>query len=399
MSVYLKKGSLVYTMDFEFQGQRIKESTGVRTKEMARKVERLRKSALEEGRAGVVKPKSPQLFAAVAEEYLNLEKAQLTPDQQKGHASTVRIDIFNLKHLLPVFGKKLLCDITPMDIAKYQQDRIRKGAAPKTINLELGTFRSITTEGGHWARLIPKIKMLDVDDDIGINLTDKEIAALLESCTLSESRILYPFIVMLLETGSRSGTVKSLTWDRIDFQGGGLRFGDDKTKAGSGRTVPISKRAMVALEFWAENFPKRKPHHFVFAREIYRQQKNGGEGVPPIGSYTTYPEVPITSLQRSWETALERTGRILTGNADAEPLQCRFHDLRHTAVSRMIAAKVPIPIIAQLVGWSASTMITMAARYGHYSMDTLRGAVETISGSGSPPNPHPLAPSSGASFL
>lgn len=57
----------------------------------------------------------------------------------------------------------------------------------------------------------------------------------------------------------------------------------------------------------------------------------------------------------------------------------RFHDLRHTAVSRMIAARVPLPIIAKIVGWSAGTMAKMAARYGHFGMEELRGAVETIS--------------------
>lgn len=56
-----------------------------------------------------------------------------------------------------------------------------------------------------------------------------------------------------------------------------------------------------------------------------------------------------------------------------------MHDLRHTAVSRLVKARIPIPIIAQLVGWSTSTMVAMTARYGHYSMDTLRLAVETIS--------------------
>ena len=56
---------------------------------------------------------------------------------------------------------------------------------------------------------------------------------------------------------------------------------------------------------------------------------------------------------------------------------CRFHDLRHTACTRMIQAK--IPIIAQLVGWSYTTMWQMAARYGHYDDSTMRKAVETIS--------------------
>jgi hypothetical protein len=45
----------------------------------------------------------------------------------------------------------------------------------------------------------------------------------------------------------------------------------------------------------------------------------------------------------------------------------------------MIAAKVPLPIIAKIVGWSAGTMVKMAARYGHLTLDEMRSAVECIS--------------------
>lgn len=44
----------------------------------------------------------------------------------------------------------------------------------------------------------------------------------------------------------------------------------------------------------------------------------------------------------------------------------------------MIAARVPLPIIAKIVGWSASTMAKMAARYGHFGIEELRTAVESI---------------------
>jgi integrase len=97
----------------------------------------------------------------------------------------------------------------------------------------------------------------------------------LEACSLSESRLLYPMVVLQLETGSRSGTVIRLPWDEVDFEGKGLRWGKDKTKAGTGRTIPISRRAMAVLEVWAENFPDRKPKHFVFPSETYRQSKGG----------------------------------------------------------------------------------------------------------------------------
>src|SRR4029077_10954634 len=61
-------------------------------------------------------------------------------------------------------------------------------------------------------------------------------------------------------------------------------------------------------------------------------------------------------------------------------LACRFHDLRHTAVSRMLNAGIPIAKVAKIVGWSPATMVRMAARYGHFSLNELRGAVESISG-------------------
>jgi integrase len=381
MSLFRYKGSLVWTMDFVFQGQRIRESTGTRNKTLARTIERNRRTALEEGSAGVKKVKTGRLFKSVADEYLAAEKATLRPNQKGGHASTVRIDEFNLEHLLPFFGSKLLVAIEPLDIAKYQQKRLKEGAAPKTINLELGTFRSITTRSGHWARLIPDIRMLEVDNDIGRSLTAAEVDAILEACSSSESRLLYPIVLLQLETGSRSGTVLKLPWGDVDFKGKGLRWGRDKTKAGTRRTIPISRRAMAMLEVWAENFPHRKPTHYVFPSEKYRQPKKGQK----IGTetYVTDPTKHVVSVQNSWETAKEKAAWILAGRPKSKrklpEFVCRFHDLRHTACTRMIQAKIPIPIIAQLVGWSPSTMWEMAQRYGHFSQDELRKAVETIS--------------------
>ncbi|AXC12677.1 hypothetical protein ACPOL_3388 [Acidisarcina polymorpha] len=45
----------------------------------------------------------------------------------------------------------------------------------------------------------------------------------------------------------------------------------------------------------------------------------------------------------------------------------------------MLDAIPPIAKVAKIVGWSPSAMVKMAARYGHFSTDELRGAMETIS--------------------
>ena len=48
----------------------------------------------------------------------------------------------------------------------------------------------------------------------------------------------------------------------------------------------------------------------------------------------------------------------------------------------MLNAGAPIAKVAKIVGWSGSTMVLMAKRYGHFSLNELRDAVETINGSG-----------------
>jgi integrase len=163
-----------------------------------------------------------------------------------------------------------------------------------------------------------------------------------------------------------------------------LKFGKDKTKAGSARVVPLSPRAMATLKFWASEFPDRKPEHFVFPH-----QKYGGGGKKERFGFTggmTYDldvTRPIGDVKEAWERAKLRAGQILKGPShdskeEIEPLVCRFHDLRHTAVSRMVSAGVPMAKIAKIVGWSTSTMVQMVARYGHFTLDDLRGAVATI---------------------
>src|SRR6266851_5244665 len=52
-------------------------------------------------------------------------------------------------------------------------------------------------------------------------------------------------------------------------------------------------------------------------------------------AYDTDPTRPIGDWKEAWEKAKERAGAILSGKAEeeaSEPLECRFHDLRPTAV-------------------------------------------------------------------
>ena len=378
MSLFRYKGSKVWTMDFMLHGQRIRESTGTRSKTLASKIEDTRRRALEEGAAGIKKHRQPRLLSVAANEWLDLKKATLAP-------RSIMIEKANLGHLLPELGKKLVCDIEGRDVARYQQKRIGEGTSPKTVNLEIGTLRAILKRSGLWARLQPEVKMLATRDDIGRAISPEEESALLQACGKSRSRSLVPFVTLAIETGARYGVIRTLQWGSVDFENRCLKWGKDKTAAGTGRVIPLSQRAMAAMTFWATHFPERKPEHYVFPAERY-----GAAGdVFCAKAYDLDSSKPIGSIKEAWEAAKLRAGRTLAGEtaetdskAKIAPLVCRFHDLRHTAVSRMLNAGIPIAKVAKIAGWSPATMVRMAARYGHFSLNDLRGAVESISGNG-----------------
>jgi integrase len=381
MSVFRYKGSKIWTMDFIFHGQRIRESTGTRSKTLAQKIENKRRRDLEEGAGGIKKRRQPLLLSSAANEWLESKRTTLAP-------RSVEIVDRTLAHLLPELGRKLICDIEAPEIARYQQKRLDENASPRTVNMDVGTLRAILKRSGQWARLQPDVKMLPERDDVGRAITPEEEAALLQACSQSRSRSLVPFVTLAIETGARYGVIRTLQWGNVDLENRCLRWGKDKTSSGTGRIVPLSQRAVAALSFWATHFPEREPEHYVFPAERYGA---GGDEFSPK-AYDVDPSKPIRSIKKAWEAARLRAALILKGECEensktdsastVKPLACRFHDLRHTAVSRMLNAGIPIAKVAKIVGWSASTMVLMAKRYGHFSLNDLRSAVESISGTG-----------------
>lgn len=361
-------------MDFIFQGERIFESTGVKTKELAKQVYRRRLLALEEGRAGIKKPVAMRTFKAASDTWLEMKAAGL-------EANTTRIERTNLTHLLPTFGKIFCSEITPEMIASYQKERVAEDAANKTVNLEVGTLRAVLIYTGQWEALRPNVKMLKAREDVGKALSTEEETVLLEACAASRSRSLVPFVLVALYTGRRFGVIRKLKWENIGFTERTIKWGKGKSKAGDYQVLPMGRRVVDALTLWAENFPDRKPGHYVFPMEKVGMSGHRFDHGEPV--YTTTPHKAMGSNKVAWKEAKKRAGWILAGRPEdpaaiIDPLVCRIHDLRHTASSRMQADGVPLSQIAQMMGWSASQTVLMARRYGHFDVNQLRGAAESM---------------------
>lgn len=399
MSLYRPAGSKIWWMDFHFHGQRIRESTSMPSITRAREVQAKRKQALRDGAAGIRKPEAPRLFSVAYADWFDAKRP-------KWSVGMLAISESSLKHLAPAFGKKLVVDIEARDIGRYQKARLAEGASGRTCNIEVGCVRAVLKRAGLWARIQPGVEMLPERDDVGRALSAEEESALLAECGRSRSRLVLPFVVLAIETAARFGTIRRLQWRNVDFEGACLTFGKDKTRAGSGRTIPLTPRALETLRFWAQAFPERQPEHFVFPHEACGNSgAEGTFGFTRAAVYDTDPMRPAGSIKKAWEQARERTrfhcpqcdsGRLVETD-DSTAYVCgacqwrtaelpqalsklRLHDLRHTGVSRMIAARVPLPMIAKIVGWSAGTLAKMSARYGHFSVEEMRSALDSISG-------------------
>jgi len=398
VSIYRPKGSKVWVMDFMFHSQRVRESTGMTSKTRAKEVFEKRKHSLRDGSAGIRRQSRPDLLSTAAGEWQQAKQLKWSPKM----ASIVR---YSIGHMLPVLGKKLLVDIEARDIAKYQTSRLAEGASNRTVNIEVGMLRQIMRKYGAWARIQADVTMLKEKDDAGQALTPEQETMLLLECGRSVSRALFPFVALALETGARYNTIRTLQWGNIDFANRCLKFGKDKTASGTGRTIPLNQRAIETLKFWAQQFPNRQPAHSVFPSERYGLHGSKGSFGGTVQVFDYDAEKPVGTIQSAWRSARKRTqrhcptckdGTLVDREKPATGFVCescnfelpelpagltslRFHDLRHSAVSRMIAARIPLPIIAKIVGWSSSTMAKMASRYGHFGLEELRSAVESIS--------------------
>ena len=348
---------------FKYRGRLYRESAGTKSKTLARDVERARRRRVEEAAAGIRRAAAPILFSVAAADWLELKKPAWAN-------KTYAIASADVEHLKRHFGKLLLTDITDKDIAEYQalrRDQKAKGrthkTANKTINNEVATLRAILRRHRLWAQIQPDVRMLPNREDVGRALSVEEEERLLKACAASRSRTLLPAVTLALHTGLRHDELRLLTWRQVDFVDSTITVGKSKTEYGQGRVVPLNERALKALTAWAQQFPKRKPQHYVFPSE--KVGIFGNDEIPQV--FDTEPKKAITSWKVSWTTARTTAG-----------VTCRFHDLRHTTVTRLLERGVPFAVVATILGWSPATAMRMGRRYGHIGQSAQREAMALL---------------------
>ncbi len=279
-----------------------------------------------------------------------------------------------LKHVVAKLGSMLVCDLKEVHIAEYQRSRTAASAAAATVNKEIVCLSSILSDQRQWDRLRRDVKRLPENEEAGRALEPEEERILLERASAAGEHQgkwtpLYTVTVLGLNTGMRHKEIRTLRWKDIDLESRVLRVAESKTRAGEGRPIPLTQPASAALQYWAERFQKRRPEHFVFpACENGQVDPTHG-----ISNWRTAWRRITGSIQCPACGESQSSGKICRnvecgGKIEGmkNPLEgLRFHDLRHSTATKLLEQGTPFAVVAQILGWSASTAVRMAKRYGH----------------------------------
>jgi integrase len=331
MSLY-RRGR-VWWFKFQFQGQVIRDSAKTRSKTIARDAERARRRDLELAVNRVKKRAPMPLFSVAAREWL-ASRVDLA-------ANTVEAYEHFVETLTKQFGKRLVCNIDEQDIATLQRKRLAEKKSARTVNFEINVLRQILKAHGLWGVMSDKVKSLRERRDIGRAISSVDEKKLIDAAANSRSPALLPLLIVSLDSGLRASDVRSLRrkdlkleWRKGVIAKGELTVPKSKTEAGTGRTVPLTSRVCAVLTLWLSRFSDEGPDTYAFPR--FSVGVEGNARKPHFHSVAM--NEPIGEWKKAWKIALGKAGKVGCKTPDelkkAKPLRYRWHDCRHTFVTR-----------------------------------------------------------------
>jgi integrase len=313
------------------------------SKTLATKWKRDTESAVEQGKYTYDKPGSKNTLADLIDRYFE----KVLPSKPK-NARNVRQHLLWWKQEL---GNYSLSDIKHKLIAQKREDLLsnltckNRPRSPTTIVRYLASLShafAIAVKDWEWIQENPvmKISKPKISNSRTRFLNDDEKERLLSVCRESESKGLYPIVILALSSGMRRGEIMNLKWRDIDLARGSILL--QTTKNGEQRFIPLVE---TALDLLRSKYTNHAVDSLVF---------------PSPNS----PSKPI-DIRSAWETAMSK----------ADISNFRFHDLRHTAASYLAMSQASLLEIGTLLGHKT---VQMTKRYAHLSNAHIYSAAETL---------------------
>lgn len=321
-------------------------------------------AALKSQSDGLPIPGERETLAAYLQEWLKTVRPTLKPSTWHTYEANVR------NHITPCIGTKRLARLEPTHLQKLYAECLENGLSPMTVRHIHALVHKALSQAARWGRVSRNVADL-VDAPKATRhemktLTAEESRRLFEAVAGDRLEALY---VLAITTGMRRGELLGLHWHDVDLdrgslqvrttaqrvKGQGIVLGGPKTK-GSRRQIDLAGRAVTALrrhkvaqaEERLEMGPSWQDQGLVFPNEVGKL--HDGRNI----------------LARSFRPLLKR----------ADLPEIRFHDLRHTSATLLMAEGIHPKVVSERLGHSQiSTTLDL---YSHVTPTMQRQAADAL---------------------
>jgi integrase len=279
-------------------------------------------------------------------------------------------ELLSRVHIVPALGRVTLQQLEPQHVQALMAAKLKSGLSPQTVRHIRTVLRRALNFAMKWGIVARNVAALvdppRLDRHEVKPMTPEQARTFLAAAQNQRFGALY---VLALSLGMRQGEVLGLRWSDLDLEGenptlavnqalqrigGEFRFVRPKTDR-SRRTIALPKSVVKAL----------------LAQRA--QQAADRLAIGPAWQdrglvFTTADGAPIERkfLHNDFK-------RVLT---DATLPDCRFHDLRHSAASMLLAQGIPLREIMELLGHSSITLT--ADTYSHLMAPAMRAVADTM---------------------
>lgn len=241
-------------------------------------------------------------------------------------------------NIIPYFEKFKLCDITEDDCQKFLNKYV--GYSKANVSKIRMTLRRVLRKAQK-QKLIGEnpaedIVLPQVTEGKRRSITDEERTMILKT---AKTHYAGTMVLTMLYCGLRPIEIRRMEWDWIDFDNAILTVGKSKTKAGTGRKIPMPPQLVKAFR---EHKAKNLNEQYVFIR-----CKNPSLPMDENAFYHAWH-----NFKREMDIANGATvyRNQITKSTLAEDLEPYL--LRHTFCTDCQAAGVPLNVAKELMGHS-----------------------------------------------
>lgn len=271
-------------------------------------------------------------------------------------------------HIVPHLGQIPLRRLTPQHVQRWLNDLHKGGLSARTCQYARAILRVALSQGVRWGELSRNVAALATPP----RSTRREIKPLEPHearAVLAHARShrLGSLFTVALALGLRQGEALGLKWDAVIFQDGLLHVRTslqrvekqwhlvEPKSARSRRTIALPRVAMVAL----------RAHRVRQKKERLVAGPNWSENGLVFTTKTGQPIEP-SNLTKTFKALLDRAG----------VRKVRFHDLRHTAATFLLAQGVDPRTIMETLGHSQISLTLDT--YSHVLPELQRRAAERM---------------------